>query len=448
MGFKLAELWVQLGVKGYDQVSSTIANAKKDVFGLADVTQKANDRAARFNPDPGGAAGGRRKPSQPDPLAFTKQYQQGTNFYAQGLILKAQKDITKQINETTAASDKAGEAGTKAATAELTGLDKLAQGRREAIRMQRIARTLGGAQGGGTEFAESMKRMAMAKQEEGFFKEMQKSTLQTVANMRGMSQWQTNLLLSTGTLVQGLGKINYWLTTIRQGTESITKAAGYGFAALTGGILGFVTAGLRGTAEGNRLNYLFQQISMQIASIFLPAIRVVSKVLEDLLGWFRSLSGATQNQIFWWTSMTVAVLGIVYVVGKMIDIFIAVAGAIRIAAAALATFQILATKGAAIPLVLAAIGGGLAVGYGLKKLSNSIGSANKGEGRDDVSAIGGTPESFGGTYARIQQAASQVDSPIVIMKDQLVTLNSIDNRLMQMDLNTGKRFVPTPGMRP
>jgi phage-related protein len=63
------------------------------------------------------------------------------------------------------------------------------------------------------------------------------------------------------------------------------------------GLAGIMFAGLRGTAEMERLLFNFQQISREIANIFAPAIRAVVSVTNTLLAAFRDLTGDQQATI-------------------------------------------------------------------------------------------------------------------------------------------------------
>lgn len=71
-------------------------------------------------------------------------------------------------------------------------------------------------------------------------------------------------------------------------------AAAFGIA---GGGLALFRAGLAGTGDAQRLGFIIQQIAREFTSIFLPAIRAVTSNLQDLLGWFRSLTGEQQALI-------------------------------------------------------------------------------------------------------------------------------------------------------
>lgn len=86
-----------------------------------------------------------------------------------------------------------------------------------------------------------------------------------------------------------------------------TLAAAFGLT--VGGITGFVSAGLRGSAQGELLTLHFQELNREIAAIFLPIVNSVISRLQELATWFRSLSEAQQDSILKWAGIVVAALG-------------------------------------------------------------------------------------------------------------------------------------------
>jgi hypothetical protein len=75
--------------------------------------------------------------------------------------------------------------------------------------------------------------------------------------------------------------------------QTITQAFKYA----TASVAGFVTAGLVGTVEGQRLAFAFQRLSQEIAAVFLPTIQKTTDALFKAVQWFRSLSGTQQNYL-------------------------------------------------------------------------------------------------------------------------------------------------------
>jgi len=105
--------------------------------------------------------------------------------------------------------------------------------------------------------------------------------------------------------------------------------AGYGF--LTSKVMGFVSAGLAGTAEGERLNLVMTRLNQSIASIFTPAIHAAIDKLNQLTNWFRNLSGNQQEQIRNMVGMGVAFLGVATIVPKLISAVVALSTAFKTA---------------------------------------------------------------------------------------------------------------------
>jgi hypothetical protein len=71
----------------------------------------------------------------------------------------------------------------------------------------------------------------------------------------------------------------------------------HAFTLLSGSIVGFVAAGLRGTTEGNALAQRMSLISREIAGVFLPVVNKVIDVVTNVLNWFRNLTSAQQDLI-------------------------------------------------------------------------------------------------------------------------------------------------------
>lgn len=80
-------------------------------------------------------------------------------------------------------------------------------------------------------------------------------------------------------------------------TTNIAKTFTNVFAIGSATILGFVTAGMAGTVEGNRMTLAWQMLSREIAGVFLPVIQKVMDSLFQTVRWFRNLGEGGQNAI-------------------------------------------------------------------------------------------------------------------------------------------------------
>jgi len=129
-------------------------------------------------------------------------------------------------------------------------------------------------------------------------------------------------------------------------------AIAYGLA--SGALLGYVHAGLSGTTTGEHLNFQFQELNRQIASLFLPAIEKGIQKLTDLVQWFRNLSGEQQHSIGRWLGVGTAMLGLLTIGPKLVSMFGLVKGAFT---GAFASNPLLATL-AAMGLLMAQSEGG------------------------------------------------------------------------------------------
>lgn len=119
-------------------------------------------------------------------------------------------------------------------------------------------------------------------------------------------------------------------------------AAVAGFQMLTNAAHSWVNAGLQGTAHGNLMSMMFQQMSQQIAGIFVPTINLVIQGLRDLTYWFRSLTGDQQDSIRRWIEAAAVMVTVSTVMGRLGSVFAGVissmiAGVVSFVGTALST---------------------------------------------------------------------------------------------------------------
>lgn len=65
-------------------------------------------------------------------------------------------------------------------------------------------------------------------------------------------------------------------------------------------VTGFYQAGIAGTAEMQRFQIQMTFLSREVAAIFTPALDRATEALSGVVGWFRSLSGAQQDNLMHW----------------------------------------------------------------------------------------------------------------------------------------------------
>lgn len=208
-----------------------------------------------------------------------------------------------------------------------------------------------------------------------------------------------------------LGKIN-----------EVIMGVGRAFTWAQVGLMGFVTAGFAGSAEGELMMISMHELSMEIASIFLPIMEMAIDLVRGLTDWFRSLSGGTQDFMMTF-AVAVGVIGTaVLVISKMIIGVHGLAGSIKVLVFSLwglhaSTGGILLALAALAALV---IGVAAAIAYlfssseeGAKKPHRSV--QLKPGGMEDITA----------TYQRIQQTALKT------------AIGRTDNQILeQIDKNT------------
>lgn len=187
------------------------------------------------------------------------------------------------------------------------------------------------------------------------------------------------------------------------------------FGSLSASIQGFVRSGLEGTAEGEQLNMAMQQLSQEIAAVFLPVVEQAVNILREATAWFRNLSGEQQDMIAKWALWAAGISMGVSVLGKFITVATAVVGAMR----AMTTAQLVlnAATGQWLKLL---IGGAAAAGavYAAKKIFAEVDkfqaagqSASKaGGGHRTVTRSGASYEQAQDAFKRIQLAAIKSDS--------------------------------------
>jgi hypothetical protein len=141
-------------------------------------------------------------------------------------------------------------------------------------------------------------------------------------------------------VARGLDQVEAGLRGLESKLASVsrlTDVAKLGFTTLTSTVGGFVTAGLLGTTHAEQLGQAMQNLSREIAGIFLPVIEKVIDGIKKVTSWFEHLSGHQQDQIMRWTAAAGAALLVVAIFPKVVTGVTAVIGAVRALTAALAT---------------------------------------------------------------------------------------------------------------
>lgn len=89
------------------------------------------------------------------------------------------------------------------------------------------------------------------------------------------------------------------------------------FTAASGALMGWVRAGMAGTAEAEMLSLQMGLLHREVANIFAPAVQKVVGFVTDLAAKFRSLSGDQQEQIRHWVGVGAAAVGVLVVVPRL-----------------------------------------------------------------------------------------------------------------------------------
>ncbi len=155
-----------------------------------------------------------------------------------------------------------------------------------------------------------------------------------------------------------LGAVNVALKTtegLAKGLRPFIDLTEKAFNRLTISVMGFVTAGLLGTAEGNALAFQMRLLAMEVAGVFLPTFDRVLSTVRNLVAWFKNLAGEQQAQIRRWVETAIATLGVVVIGGKLILVFGSMAKGLSILIPLLMGFNML--TGGIVLAVGAAIAG-------------------------------------------------------------------------------------------
>lgn len=226
--------------------------------------------------------------------------------------------------------------------------------------------------------------------------------------------------------------------------SKLTDAAKVGFSLLTGVVGGFVTAGLAGTGQAERLGQALQNLSREIAGIFLPVVEKVIDGVKKVTSWFEQLSGHQQDQIMRWTAAAGAALFMLAIFPKIVTGITAVIGAIRAVTAALAaagaasgiaTGGLTTILGIVASLVAAFVGFGAASEEGFGSLSKLIEPIQSAFGRitEAVAPLFAAVDKIGELFTRLIDSAvgpltfvmNALADVVIVFVDALIVLQSV-----------------------
>lgn len=75
------------------------------------------------------------------------------------------------------------------------------------------------------------------------------------------------------------------------------------FVGASAAVLGFATAGIAGTVQGERLAWSFRQMALSIGSLFIPVMKTAITLMGDIRKWVDGLSVAQAKSILQWSGM-------------------------------------------------------------------------------------------------------------------------------------------------
>lgn len=253
------------------------------------------------------------KPVEDKIIGFADDF--ANSFGVQGVQGKGIADaFAKQFEGITgkgAGKGKAGNAGGFLPEHIQSTVDQLTKMRRPITVMQRDFNRLGGEMTKGLNVLGTVFQHAIGKQMEPQLRVLQRDMIDHIAKLRGWGPATTGAVKGIVAIHSELGKWQKRQELINTLFGQFFDSAKKGFYLLTGSVMGFVAAGLRGTQEGNALAYRFQLLSQQIAAIFLPIIDKVIDYLGRIVSWFQNLSGEQQDNIRKWILIAAGILGVI-----------------------------------------------------------------------------------------------------------------------------------------
>jgi hypothetical protein len=248
-------------------------------------------------------------------------------------------------------------------------------------------------------------------------------------------------------VARGLDKVEAGMKGLEGRLTAVSKladAAKVGFSLLTGVVGGFVTAGLAGTGQAERLGQAMQSLSREIAGIFLPVVEKVIDGIKKVTSWFEQLSGHQQDQIMKWTAAAGAALFMLAIFPKIVTGISAVIGAIRAVTAALAaagaasgiaTGGLTTILGIVASLVAAFIGFGAASEEGFGSLSKLIEPIQAAFGRitEAAAPLFAAVDKIGELFTRLIDSAvgplnfvmGALADVVIVFVDALIVLQSV-----------------------
>jgi phage-related protein len=248
-------------------------------------------------------------------------------------------------------------------------------------------------------------------------------------------------------VARGLDKVEAGMKGLEGRLTAVSKladAAKVGFSLLTGVVGGFVTAGLAGTGQAERLGQALQSLSREIAGIFLPVVEKVIDGVKKVTSWFEQLSGHQQDQIMRWTAAAGAALFMLAIFPKIVTGITAVIGAIRAVTAALAaagaasgiaTGGLTTIFGIVASLVAAFVGFGAASEEGFGSLSKLIEPIQAAFGRitEAAAPLFAAVDKIGELFTRLIDSAvgplnfvmGALADVVIVFVDALIVLQSV-----------------------
>ena len=228
----------------------------------------------------------------------------------------------------------------------------------------------------------------------------------------------------------GAAKATAQMDKFKSALTEVGRVGTVAFAAAEASLLGFVRAGFQGTAEAQYLDYSMKQLSMEIASVFLPVMAEVVDTVQEIADWFRALGGEQQDSLMKWALWIGSIGTILILLPKIVSVVSAMITVFRSLGVAIAFVKALSGDFATV-IAAAALTGAVAAGiYAATsgETGKSGSSAKAGAGHRRVTpGTASISTDVAATHRAIQMATLNMGRP----SRQAQMLDKLDEQIKQ-----------------
>lgn len=160
--------------------------------------------------------------------------------------------------------------------------------------------------------------------------------LNLVASKRNLTEAQAQSLKGWVNQYVALGEFQKRMESARGAVESFGRAAAIGFAAATGALTGWITAGIANSSVGQQMAFWTERLSRSIAGLFGPEIKKAIGWIQDAVNWIQKLTAEQRTNLVRWIEAGIAALGVAMIMPKVFSGIMTVITAVRTLSLAMA----------------------------------------------------------------------------------------------------------------